>query len=197
MNRKCKASSCAQPAVRIGTRLKAEFCSPRCAVTWSKANPAKVQQLVRKGLRAEKREGREKLKSRRDYEREAQRAFNAYIRERDLFNPCICCGGWPKTPSNHQWDAGHYRSTGAAPQLRFNEDNCHRQMVACNRSKSGNAVSYRMHLMLRIGVARVEALENNNTVAKRDIDELKAIRKTYQTKLRDLRSRREMWGAVA
>lgn len=185
--RRCKVCS---EWFRPFNTIQPVCATPKCALEWAR-------RLKAKKLRLEKREGRERLKSRRDHERDAQRAFNAYIRERDRFEPCICCGLWPKTPSNHQFDAGHYRTAAAAPQLRFDEDNCHKQLVSCNRGKSGNAVEYRKRLVLKIGLARVEALENNNAVAKRDIAELKAIRKAYQVKLRDLKARREMWGVVA
>jgi hypothetical protein len=170
-------------------------CSVGCSIAYARAHPEKVSRLRRNGARVEKREGRERLKSRRDYVQDAQRAVNAYCRERDAFDGCISCD----MPSNYggRWHAGHYRTTAAAPQLRFNEDNIHKQCAQCNTSKSGNTVEYRKRLIVKIGVVRVEALENDNAVSKRDIDELKAIRKLYQTKLRDLRARREMWGAVA
>lgn len=202
--KRCKLKSC-RAKFEPKTPFHA-FCSADCLGEFARQMNAKItlaqiadraKRSERQAARKEKRAGRERLKSRRDHEREAQTAFNAYIRERDRGETCICCGRWPKTPSNHQWDAGHYRTTAAAPQLRFDEDNCHKQLVSCNRGKSGNAVEYRKRLVLKIGLARVEALENNNAVAKRDIDELKAIRKAYQVKLRDLKARREMWGAVA
>jgi hypothetical protein len=88
-----------------------------------------------------------------------------------------------------RWDAGHYRSTGAAPHLRFNEDNCHRQLVVCNRHGSGRAVDYRIGLIARIGIERVEALENDNSVAKYTVDDLKAICFRYRAKLKDLKSK--------
>lgn len=141
-----------------------------------------------KRIKREQREGRERLKTRRDHEREAQRAFNAWIRWRDRDLPCICCGGEPSVRSrgrNHVWDAGHYRTTAAAPQLRFNEDNVHKQAVGCNRSKSGNAVEFRRRLVEKIGVARVEALENDHSEARYRAEDLIAIRKKYQERLRD------------
>ena len=162
-----------------------------------RARRNREQRAARLKLRRELREGRERLKSRRDHEAEAQRAFNAYIRERDFADSCICCDGWPRTPSNHQWDAGHYRSTGAAPDLRFDEDNCHKQLVSCNRNKSGNTVEYRIRLIAKIGPEAVERLEGPHPPKKYTVDELKAIRKLYQVKLRELRQAREMGHEVA
>ena len=132
---------------------------------------------------------KESLKSLSDYTKEAQTAFNAYIRERDRDKPCICCDGQSSLNGSRggDWDCGHYRSTGAAPHLRFNEDNAHRQRKYCNQHLSGNAVEYRKGLIGRIGIERVESLENDNHVHKWTRDELVTIRDRYRTKLRELK----------
>lgn len=160
-------------------------CSPACAVA-----VAKLKQDERR--RRELRAARERLKGRRAWIREAQTAFNAYIRLRDEGKPCICCGRMSEDEAftGGRWDAGHYRSTGAAPHLRFNEDNCHRQLAYCNQHRSGNAVDYRLGLIARIGLARVEALEANQSTAKWTIAELREIRDTYRRKARELKAAR-------
>lgn len=109
--------------------------------------------------------------------REAQKSFNKYIRLRDRNLPCISCG-----TQSAKWDAGHYRTTGAAPELRFDEDNCHKQCMHCNSHRSGNIVPYRQELLRRIGEARLEALEGPHEPKKYTIDDLKAIRKEYDNK---------------
>lgn len=83
-------------------------------------------------------------------------------------------------------DAGHYRSTGSADHLRFDEDNCHAQRSDCNRYGAGRAVDYRIGLIGRIGLQRVEALEANNTTHKWLRDELRTIRDTYRLKAKEL-----------
>lgn len=120
----------------------------------------------------------------------AQIAFNAYIRKRDEKESCICCGRFPTSTEAHVWDAGHLRSTGSASHLRFNEDNCHRQLVVCNRYGAGRAVDYRIGLIRRIGIERVEALESNNEPHKWQREELIEITATYRRKLRDLKKER-------
>ncbi|WP_372584593.1 recombination protein NinG [Cronobacter sakazakii] len=70
----------------------------------------------------------------------------------------MSCG----TFTSAQWDAGHYRTTAAAPQLRFDERNIHKQCVVCNQHKSGNLVPYRAELIRRIGLSAVEAVESNH-----------------------------------
>ena len=64
----------------------------------------------------------------------------------------------------------------------------HGQCKACNRYGSGMAVDYRIGLVKRIGLARVEALEENNTIRKYSKDELREIAKTYKDKLKMLKS---------
>jgi len=129
------------------------------------------------------------LRTRRDYIKEAQAAFNAFIRYRDKGKPCICCGE-PLTLNavGGGYDCGHYRSVGSAPHLRFDECNAHAQRKQCNRWRSGNAVDYRLGLIKRIGLEAVEDLEANNDPRKYSIDELKAIKASYAAKLKELRN---------
>lgn len=123
-------------------------CSLDCAITTGRATHAKK---VAKGD-AEKRAG---LKSLAKLRAEAQAAFNSYIRTRDSGLPCVSCG----RHHEGQWHAGHYLTTAAHPELRFEPRNCHRQCSACNTHLSGNLVEYRKGLTLRYGPALVEWLE--------------------------------------
>jgi len=88
-------------------------------------------------------------------------------------------------------DAGHYRSVGAAPHLRFDERNCHAQTKFDNQYKSGNVVDYRIGLIKRIGLEAVEALEADNEVRKWTRDQLIEIRATYKAKRKALEDGRE------
>lgn len=115
--------------------------------------------------------------------KQAQQAVNTYIRERDKNLPCVSCG----TLSAAQWDAGHYRTTAAAPQLRFDPRQIWKQCSVCNQHKSGNLVPYRAELILRIGIAEVESIEGNHDRHRWTIEECKSIKAEYQQKLKDLR----------
>lgn len=156
-------------------------CSPACAQQYVQAEKAKKDRQERqKGLKA--------LKTKRDYIKEAQREFNGFCRARDQFQGFACISsGRVLDWSGNAVDAGHYRSVGSAPHLRFNEDNCHAQSKHDNQWKSGNAVDYRIGLITRIGLARVEALESDNTVKKWTIEELIAIRDHYRKKANELK----------
>lgn len=116
--------------------------------------------------------------------KKAQEYFNRYIRLRDEGQPCISCGR-PFTAMKKK-NAGHYRTTKAAPHLRFNEDNCHLQDEYCNAYLSGNITAYREGLIERIGLERVEALENNNETKKYTAEELQQIIANYKQKCKEV-----------
>lgn len=181
--RKCRA--CREAFVP--TRPMQKACGPACALQLVKAQREKAEAREASRARREVRARKEKLKTRGDWVREAQAAFNAYIRARDTGLPCICCG---RTSAGGvyggDWDAGHYRSRGAAPHLRFDERNVHAQLKQCNRFASGNVVGYRKGLIERIGLQEVEALEADETPRHYSVDELKEIKRTYSAKRRQL-----------
>lgn len=160
-----------------------------CQVSYAQQVADKAKAKREKVERAADRQKREKLKTRSDWIKDAQIAFNAYIRERDKGKPCICCGKpLVEGAIGGGYDAGHYRSTGSAPHLRFNESNCHAQSKRCNRYGAGRAVDYRIGLIARIGVEAVERLESDQTDAKWTIEELREIRDTYRAKLKALKN---------
>lgn len=153
-----------------------QVCSPLCAMKWSRVQNAKRERKVDA-------ERAEKLMTLRDLVRRAQTAFNAFIRERDKDLPCISCG----RHHQGQYHAGHYMSTGARPELRFDEANVHKQCQPCNTHLSGNLVAYRKALIDRIGEAEVLRLEGPTQTQKLSRDELIDLRASYQQKLRTLR----------
>jgi len=186
--KKCRAPGCGQ---RFNPTMSTQkVCSVACAIAISK--DSKLQKVAAKAItkqaRQDLQERREKLKTKSEHLREAQQAFNAYIRARDQFAgyPCISSGR-PLDWSGNQTDAGHYRSVGAAPHLRFDERNCHAQSKQDNRFLSGNAVDYRVGLTARIGLEAVEALESDQSVKKYTIEDLKTITAHYRAKTRELK----------
>ncbi len=163
-------------------------CSPKCAQAHAPANAGKARKAIDQRERREIKVRKEKLKSRGEHMAEAQKAFNEYIRWRDRVagHPCISSGA-PLDWASNSVDAGHYRSVGSAPHLRFVEINCHAQCKKDNRYLSGNAVEYRVGLIARIGLAAVEALEADQSTRKYTIDDLKAIKAEYRAKVRELK----------
>ena len=123
---------------------------------------------------------KEKLKTIPELIREAQASVNYYIRMRDYGKRCISCNSLPTQKRGGTMDAGHYRSRGAAPQLRFNVLNIHGQCVKCNRFNSGNAVDYRIALINKIGLELVEGLESNNKPRTFTRDYLLRVKKIFR-----------------
>ena len=165
-----------------------QVCGPECAIKQAQAKRAKAERVAdiadRKIIKAKL----EKLKTARDWTKEAQIAFNAYIRERDKGQLCICCNQPLQSGTvGGDYDCGHYRSVGSAPHLRFDPRNAHAQRKQCNRWGAGRAVDYRLGLIARLGIEAVESLEADQTPRKYTIDELKAIKAHYVAKLKELR----------
>lgn len=186
--KKCRAPGCGKPFHPTMTTQR--VCSPACALVMAK--DPKLQKVAAKAITKQKRqdlqERREKLKTKGEHLREAQAAFNAYIRERDRLAGYACISsGRPLDWNGNAVDAGHYRSTGAAPHLRFDEINCHAQSKHDNRYLSGNVAEYRLGLIQRIGLAAVEALEADQAPRRYTIEDLQAIKALYRQKLRDLK----------
>lgn len=188
---KRKTKACANPSCGsefTPQRLGQKVCSPACGLAIAPANQDKARKSLAQVERKEIKVRKEKLKSRGDHLREAQQAFNEFIRWRDQLagHACISSGRQLEWSGNAV-DAGHYRSVGSAPHLRFDERNCHAQSKQDNRFLSGNAVDYRIGLIARIGLAEVEALESDQSVKKYTVDDLKAIKAHYRALTRALK----------
>lgn len=151
-------------------------CGAECAAIHAEAT-RKAQE------RKTDRERKQALKTRQDWLREAQAAFNEFIRLRDHDQPCISCGRFHAG----SYDAGHYRSVGAQPALRFDESNVHKQCVPCNQHKGGNIVEYRIRLVEKIGRVAVEWLETEHSALKLDVPAIQAIKEYYKRRVRELK----------
>lgn len=196
----CKNKEC-------GKRFKPEFsfqkgCCHDCMIVIGmdavkKKREKEAIQRKKKAVEVE-REKRRKLKARKDalrphgyYVKQAQIWFNRFIRLRDHGNRCISCDK-PYQLSfylkGQLFDAGHYRSVGSSPELRFEESNVHLQCVRCNRELSGNVVEYRKRLLIKIGVKKLDWLEGPHAAKHYSIDDLKDITAKYKTKCKELQT---------
>ena len=174
MTKKCKV--CSIPFTPV--RPMQKVCSPVCAMKHAR-------EVVAKADRKETKLKLDALQTKPQLVKKAQTAFNAYIRARDKGKTCISCdtqlGSEPNT-----FDAGHYRSVGSAPHMRFVEDNVHGQCKHCNNWLGGNHVEYRKRLLERIGEHRLEQIENDSVLRKYTKEGLEEIRKQYMEAARRL-----------
>lgn len=162
-------------------------CSPLCAIK-------EVELKKQKEFDKETRKLKKGLKGKNEYKKEAQKVFNKYIRIRDKDDPCISCGRteveWTRGGA---WDCGHYLTVGGYPELRFNEDNAHKQCKSCNGgsakyAKKGKTVSddYRERLIKKIGIEKVERLEGPHEAKNYTIEDYISIKEIYNQKLKEL-----------
>lgn len=188
--RKCKVKDCCNYFVPLNSMHS--VCGPVCASRMVRDKREREESKKLKEQRRKDRETRDRLKTRSDWIKDAQREFNAFIRERDKAAgwPCISSGR-PLDWSGNAVDAGHYRSVGAAPHLRFDERNCHAQSKHDNQYKAGNVVDYRINLIARIGLEAVEALESDQSAKHYTIEDLKEIVRTYRAKWKELAKQSE------
>ena len=183
-----RSKTCKNPACRasfVPQRLGQAVCNYTCGLAIKEVNQEKARKSLAQVERREIKVRKEKLKSRADHLKDTQQAFNAWVRERDAELPCISCG------RHHQgkYDAGHYRTVGSNPALRFEPLNCHRQCSPCNTQLSGNIVNYRISLVTRIGAEAVDWLEGPHEAKKYTVEELKAMTADYRAKTRELKGR--------
>lgn len=181
-SKKCRVAECGASFVpKVSFQ---SWCSPDCAVVIARGKQEKKRKALATIERREIKIRKEKLKSRAEHLKDTQQAFNAWVRERDALLPCISCG------RHHQgkYDAGHYRTVGSNPALRFEPLNCHRQCSPCNTQLSGNIVNYRISLVKRIGVEAVDWLEGPHEAKKYTVEELKAMTADYRAKTKALKA---------
>jgi len=158
-------------------------CSIQCSIVHAKNKSAKQKDKI-KAIDKDVRQRKEKLKTNSDWLRDTQKVVNKYIRERDKNElNCISCGKF----INGVRHASHYMSSGGHNNVRFNTDNIWVSCYKCNVMLSGNLLQYRIRLIKKIGLERVEYIESISSKIKRySIDELKDIMKEYKEKIKQL-----------
>ena len=180
--KKCKNPACRQPFTPANSMQS--VCHYKCGLALAAIERKRKESITAKLDRQKTRERRAKLKSRADYMREAQQAWNRYVRARDAGFPCASCGAMPSQKIGGTIDCSHYRSVGSSPHMRFHLHNAAAACVRCNRDLSGNVVELRKGLIERIGEEKVLAVEADQSVRKYTIDYLVRLKKVFSKKAR-------------
>ena len=185
MKRKCAV--CRKPATRITPAGKGWCGGEDCGMALLQRDWEKREKKYRK----EHREQKKALERPKDLKPRVQAAFNAMIRERDFYEPCISCKRKdheiPDHPTGGKWDCAHFLSVGSNPELRFEQLNAHKQCKYCNRDRSGNATRYEENLAERIGVESVAWLKGPHEPKRYTVEQLRALQRTFSAELRRLR----------
>ena len=160
-----------------------KFCKDiDCQVQKSLYLVDKMQKQKIKQVNKEVKILKEKIKTTSDYLTEVQKVFNQWIRLRDKGLNCISCNKPPKKEN-----AGHYRSVGSSPNLRFEPLNVHLQCEYCNTYQHGNLIPYRQNLIKKIGIESVEWLESNHEPKHYSKPDLIIMKENYKEKIRKLK----------
>lgn len=170
-------------------RTTETVCSVNCGIAFGMARNAKEEakkaKTEAKEWAKEKKERKEAIMTHSEWLKILQVTFNTFIRTRDAEENCISC---QRPLKGRKFDAGHFRSVGGNPQLRFNEENCFGQCVPCNRDKHGHLLEYRKKLVIKLGLEKVEWLENFNESSKLSITEIKEKIQYYKQKIKQLKN---------
>jgi len=152
-----------------------------CAISYGKVVKEKNIRIAKKSFNQT---DKSKLKEK------AQFYFNKFIRLRDKDLPCISCDyDWKSNGTQRQAHASHYMSVSKSSKLRFNEYNVHKSCQICNTHLSGNLAEYRIRLIEKVGINKVEELEkvaNESAPCKYTIEDYKKIILTYGQKAKDM-----------
>jgi hypothetical protein len=181
-----RPKTCCNPACAAKftpQRLGQAVCSPKCGLAIKDVNKDKARKAIDQRERREIKAAKQRIKTRGDYLKEAQAAVNEYVRLRDKDLPCISCGRFHQG----QWHAGHYRTVGANPELRFDPLNIHKQCAPCNNHKSGDIVNYRINLVKKVGQEIVDWLEGPHKSPQYSIVELEGIKAHYRALVRQMK----------
>jgi hypothetical protein len=144
-----------------------------------------AEKAIVKKKKAQTKVLKEKLKTLTDYENEAKKEFQKYIRKRDENLPCVSCG----TFQTDIWDGGHFKKAELYSGVIFDEMNCHRQCRKCNRFLGGNELNYREGLVKRYGIDYVLEIEERALRLKRhkyNKEDLIGLKNLYKEKIKHL-----------
>ncbi len=158
-------------------------CSYDCDIAYV-SNKDNLKSLVEEGEKKKVKEANKKKLAFKQNDKShlikvAQREVNKYIRLRDKNEPCISCG----TP-NAKWDAGHFESQGGNLHQRFYTLNIWKQCYRCNQELSSNRAKYRPALIEKLGLEKVEEIENDHGTKKYSVEYLQKLIKVFRKKIK-------------
>lgn len=100
---------------------------------------------------------KKELKTRRQWLDQLQKLVNQYVTKvRDVNQKCCTCDRATLTSS---FDAGHFLTRGARPDIRFELTNIHKQCVSCNQYNGGRPKEYIDFIVKKYGQEHLDWLE--------------------------------------
>ena len=153
--KKCK--QCKNPVVDESIAIRTPlfiFCSFECgkeyAVIKSRAARKRLDNKASKAVRAKHAIDKKSVKRRSDWYATYQALVNQWVTKvRDVDEACCTCG--TRKP-DIKYDAGHFYTVAARPDIRFNTMNIHKQCNQnCNVYGSGMRLEYKEFIIGRYG----------------------------------------------
>jgi hypothetical protein len=184
---------CEEHQDELVTKLAAEARQKR--IQQQEKNRKKEAQQERQSLKVRKLA----LQPDSHFKKQAQQAFNQFIRLRDHDQPCVSCGeNNPPDLHGGQWDCGHFKTVGGFPELRFVEKNAYRQCKSCNAGSAKHgakaatvAQQYEQTLVRRFGQELVDWLNGPHEMTHYRRDDFIRIRDEYRAKAKELKKKLE------
>lgn len=152
-----------------------------CLYDWYTTTESGRIEFAKRKIKVEKTNWKEKkavlknnVKKLSDYEAEAKKSFQHWVRLRDSELGCISCG-----TEKGKWHGSHFFSANLYSGLIFDERNVHKSCDYCNVFLHGNLLEYRKGLINRYGFEYVNQLEvdadikRNWKYSKSDLIEIK------------------------
>lgn len=168
------------------------YCDIECQVKQAELNRAKAKKS--QALSAVKAARKEKQKTALQKKEERARSlpyqltktrlyFNEMIRLLDAGKPCISCGRYK---CGARFEAGHFKSVGSHPELRFEPRNCYLQGSGCNGATSNRkrnnltvAKEYELRLREQRGDALVDWLDGPHKPKHYTCDDLRQLQALF------------------
>lgn len=195
-------------STKLCTKCKNRF--PVSLETWRKTNVGNfhdedclVEYIHGKAVKKrEKIERRQAITKRKEFKKKkaiskglahwrkaTQKVINKYVLIRDKDLPCISCGIQNHEISSRaltgsEWHAGHFKSVGSSPAMRYDLRNIAKQCFSCNLHLSGNIEGYKRGIVARYGQDRLDFLMIDRTARNDTIEHLAKIRKTMNKRIR-------------
>lgn len=184
----CKQSKKAEEGYIHGLQF---FCDKYHFIEYASKNVKKLADKQRakltKEYNAETRRRKKSLRSRNDWFDILQDLVNQYVLHvRDKDKPCYTCG---TNKRDIKYDAGHGRSRGACPELRFELTNIHKQCsMNCNQIGTGKWAEYKEALIAEYGQEHFDWLVGPHPTLKEQFPDIESIEKKikrYRTLIRE------------
>lgn len=145
----------------IVARRKAEAKANRDTITLQREKKAKHRSDKLKVRRADRLDRLQKLVNR----------YVVHVRDKD--KPCYTCG---TTNKNIKYDAGHFFTRKARPDIRFELLNIHKQCsVNCNNHGSGMRNEYEKHFIEDYGIDALDELKRRRPMLKVQFPDAESI----------------------